>query len=173
MLPYSACGGEKGSSDPGTIELVVPAFRGGVIPLAQVRTEAGGGNRSPVVQWSSVPKGTLSLALIFYDTHPIAREWIHWAVLDLPPGSAGLEEGSSGTSLPVGARELLNDFGQSGYGGPQPPVGSGLHRYRLILYALSVPTVALQGKTTKAAFEAAVRPSVLASAMLEAGYERK
>ena len=41
--------------------------------------------------------------------------------------------------LPGGAVEGRNDFNESGYGGPQPPPGDGVHRYFFSLYALREP----------------------------------
>lgn len=34
--------------------------------------------------------------------------------------------------------ELRNTFGSIGYGGPQPPVGTGAHPYVATLYALDI-----------------------------------
>jgi hypothetical protein len=50
-------------------------------------------------------------------------------------------------------KELNNTFGNLGYGGPQPPRGSGPHDYEVALYALTVNSLALGAKTSLAAFE--------------------
>jgi Raf kinase inhibitor-like YbhB/YbcL family protein len=89
---------------------------------------------SPAVSWSAGPAGTVSYAVTIID--PDAHDFVHWAVLDLPPSTTSLAEGlSPGGALPAGARELDNGFGKSGYGGPCPPTGS-THHYVLTVWAV-------------------------------------
>jgi hypothetical protein len=40
-----------------------------------------------------------------------------------------------------------SDFTESGYGGPQPPPGDGVHRYSIFLYALREPSGLAAGCT--------------------------
>lgn len=40
---------------------------------------------------------------------------------------------------PAGAEEWQNDYGDVGYGGPQPPIGDDPHRYAFRLFALDAP----------------------------------
>src|SRR5690349_8340202 len=80
-----------------------------------------GDDVSPPLQWSGVPSGTRSLALIIDDPDapdPKAPRmtWVHWVLYNLPATTSGLEE--SIKTLPVGTREGLNDWGRTGYGGP-------------------------------------------------------
>lgn len=95
-----------------------------------------GANLRPQLAWSEIPEGTKSLALAVFDPDAPGKGWVHWLVVNLPPQSYELAgEGS----LPVGAQEILNDFGKTEYGGPCPP--SGTHRYQFTLYALDIENI--------------------------------
>jgi hypothetical protein len=139
---------------------------GGTIPPIHVMPGAGGRNISVPLAWNDLPAGTRSLALSLVDPHPVARNWVHWLVVNLPPDAAGLAEGASGDKMPAGARELKNSWGKPGYGGPQPPAGSGIHPYVFTLYALSVEKLDLKADAGLAAFEAALDGHILASAKI-------
>lgn len=154
--------------------LASPAFSdGGRIPAAAATREVRGGrDRSLPLRWGAPPKGTRSLALAMVDLAPIAHHWVHWLVIDLAPRTHLLLEGASRHAMPSGSRELVNSFGQVGYGGPQPPPGSGLHPYRITLYALDVPQLALGEHASLADFETAVRGHVLASTAITGIFER-
>lgn len=131
-----------------------------------------GDDVSPPLAWTELPSGTKSLALIVDDPDapdPAApqRTWVHWVVVDLPPDSAGLPEGGA---LPTGARDGLNDWKRTGYGGPCPPIGR--HRYFFKLHALDMTLPALK-QPTKAALEEAMKGHVLAQAELLGTYQKR
>jgi Raf kinase inhibitor-like YbhB/YbcL family protein len=104
------------------------------IPVKFTRPGAGGKNISIPLRWVKNPKGVVSYAVTVVDMHPRAKRWVHWMVINLPPSTLGLEEGASG-KLRYGL-ELKNSFGKTGYGGPQPPAGTGPHKYKITVYAL-------------------------------------
>ncbi len=64
-----------------------------------------------------------------------------------------------------------NDFGDIGWGGPQPPVGHGVHHYGFRLYALDAALDLTPG-STKAQLETAMRGHVLAEAKTMGTYRR-
>ncbi len=101
----------------------------------------GGKNISPALNWSNPPAGTKSFVITCVDTNPIAKRWVHWMVVNIPRDSRGIPEGASLSKMPKGAVELANSFGDDGWGGPQPPRGSGLHRYVFSIYALNISTL--------------------------------
>ena len=137
------------------------------IPVKYANDGAGGQNISIPLAWSGLPADTKSLALIMYDLHPIASNWVHWAVVNIPATVTELTEGSSGTAqMPTGCVELNNSFGTCGYGGPEPPAGSGEHQYKMVLYALNVDSIDLSGQVTQTQFETAVSGISLGSAEL-------
>ena len=147
------------------MKLTSTAFTdGGKIPVSHVMPGAGGKNISLPLSWTDAPAGTKSFALSIVDPHPVARNWVHWLVINIPPDVHSLEAGASGKKMPPGALELQNSFGEPGYGGPQPPRGTGDHPYVATIYALSVPHLDLAGHTTLAAFQQALEGKVLASA---------
>lgn len=138
------------------------------------RLTCDGQEHSPPLAWSELPAGTRSLALIVDDPDapdPKAPRmiWAHWVVYNLPPTATGLPEGIGAQGLPAGAREGLNDWHLTGYGGPCPPVGR--HRYFHTLYALDVVLPDL-GEPTKAELERAMEGHVLARAELVGTYQR-
>lgn len=145
---------------------------GGKIPIQYVMVAAGGKNSSVPLSWSDVPQGTKSFALSMVDPHPVAQNWIHWLVINLPRTANSLEEGASGKKMPVGAMELKNSFGEIGYGGPQPPKGTGEHPYVFTLYALSVEKLDLGVNTPLGTFQKAMAGKILGSASLTGKYER-
>jgi Raf kinase inhibitor-like YbhB/YbcL family protein len=114
----------------------------GTIPVEYASDGVEGGqNVSPPISWSGAPEGTNSFALVMVDRHPVANEWIHWMAVDIPADATGLPVGASGEGMPAGSRELENTWRDTGYGGPQPPPGSGEHEYEIVVYALAVESV--------------------------------
>ena len=137
------------------------------IPVKYANSGAGGENISIPLAWNDLPADTKSLALLMYDLHPIANNWVHWAVVNIPPTVTELPEGASGTEqMPVDSVELNNTFGTCGYGGPEPPAESGEHQYKIVIYALNVDTIDLSDEVTLEQFEAAVSENTLESAEL-------
>ena len=123
----------------------------GIIPERYATTAvAGGKNLSPQFSWSDAPPGTKSLVLAIIDVHPMASRWVHWIAVNIPPGINSLEENCSNTTkLPAGIKELNNTFGRKGYGGPQPPKGSGKHEYVTTLYALDIEKINLSEEVSE------------------------
>ncbi|MBI3358853.1 MAG: YbhB/YbcL family Raf kinase inhibitor-like protein [Nitrospirae bacterium] len=100
-----------------------------------------GSDISVPLEWSGVPVGTKSLALIVDDPDapdPKASKmtWTHWILYNIPPTVASLLEGAGNGKNPEGVREGINDWNKTGYGGPCPPIGR--HRYFHKLYALDI-----------------------------------
>jgi Raf kinase inhibitor-like YbhB/YbcL family protein len=133
-----------------------------------------GRNVSPPLRWQGVPVGTRSLVLIVDDPDapdPRAPKmtWVHWVLFNLPPETEGLPEAVDAGQLPPGTRQGLNDWKQTGYGGPCPPVGR--HRYFHKLYALDIE-LDLSGKPTKTTLEVAMQGHVIAKAELVGTYQK-
>ncbi len=145
---------------------------GGRIPQPYVMPGAGGKNISLPFTWSAVPADTRSFALSIVDPHPVANNWVHWLLLNLPADTRELAQGLSGGDLPGGAVELGNSFGQVGYGGPQPPPGSGDHPYVVTLYALKTDRLELPVNIDLSAFLAALKDHILEQAVVTGMYGR-
>ena len=88
-----------------------------------------GKNINPQLEWSDVPGGAKSFALILDDPDAPGGLFVHWAVKDIPSSIREIKQNSvSGTQLP-------NDYRVLQYKGPCPPA---LHRYFFRLYALNI-----------------------------------
>ena len=156
-----------------TMILSSPAFSDDkIIPVVYTRPAVGGKNISPPLTWSDVPKGTRSLALSVVDPHPVARNWVHWIVVDISPEIEGLAEGTSGKIMPKNSKELINSFGKPGYGGPQPPSGTGNHPYVFTLYALDVESLDLPKNTNLSQFLEVLQGHILAESSLTGYFGR-
>jgi len=155
------------------IEISSPAFKDGEkIPIRYVMPGAGGNNISVPLLWKNVLAGTRSFALSMVDPHPVAQNWVHWLVINISANVTSLEEGASRKKMPPGSIELKNSFGDVGYGGPQPPKGTGDHSYVFTLYALSVEKLNLEVNTSLTAFKKALDGKVLGSTIITGKYGR-
>ncbi|HEV8148648.1 MAG TPA: YbhB/YbcL family Raf kinase inhibitor-like protein [Gemmatimonadales bacterium] len=126
---------------------------------------------APALEWSGVPVGTQSFALIVDDPDapdPQApkRTYVHWVIYDIPASATGIPRGGK---APAGARDGKNDWMKTGYGGPCPPIGR--HRYFFKLYALDTMLGDL-GTPTKPQLLAKTEGHVLAQAELMGTYQR-
>ena len=115
------------------MQLKCPAFENrGVIPK---KFTGYGEDLSPPLDWTNVPDGTQSFALICHDPDaplilPGTYGFVHWVLYNIP---------ASVTSLPENVGEYttgMTDFGKPAYGGPKPPAGHGVHHYFWWLLAL-------------------------------------
>ena len=116
------------------------AFRDGA-PIPP-RFTCSGANVSPPLQWSGVPSGAKSLALILDDPDAPAGTFVHWVLYDIRPGLKGFEEGH------FDGHPGANGLAKPAYMGPCPPPGAP-HHYHFRLFALDadlnldeVPTAA-------------------------------
>ena len=89
--------------------------------VAGGQSTAAGENISPSLDWTDLPEGTASFALIV-DSNEAAAPWTHWVVWNIPADSTGLAEGvSNAGEIPDGTRQGVNSGGEVGYLGPCPP----------------------------------------------------
>lgn len=131
-----------------------------------------GNDVSPPLAITAVPAGAQSLALIVDDPDapdPAAPKmtWVHWVMYDLPPGTSLLPEGVSAAALH--ARDGLNDWKRTGYGGPCPPIGR--HRYFFKLFALDRLLGDLHRPTTTE-LQSAIAGHVVAEVSLTGTYQK-
>jgi Raf kinase inhibitor-like YbhB/YbcL family protein len=113
----------------------------GPIATQQVFARCGGQNVSPELAWSGAPPGTKSLVLTMIDLDPRPHQWSHWIVVDLPPTAAAIPHGAK--TLPGKAQTVANNFGLTGYAGPCPPKGSGVHHYKFTIWAMPEPAMTI------------------------------
>ena len=121
---------------PSPMQLTTPAFvPGGRIPTPHT---GEGPDTSPAFTFTDVPEEAASLALICHDPDaplvlPNRYGFVHWVLYNIPGDVRTL---AASTDLYTCGP---NDFGNSGYGGPMPPEGHGVHQYYFWLLALSRP----------------------------------
>jgi Raf kinase inhibitor-like YbhB/YbcL family protein len=140
-LALAACGGDDDGAGgvratrplpvaPEDIRLRSSAFKDGeTIPALHT---CDGVELSPPLEWTTVPEGTRSVALVVIDPDAAGGAFVHWTMYDIDNRSEALGEGS----VPPKAKQGKNSFGNEEYAGPCPPRGDGPHRYVFALYAL-------------------------------------
>jgi Raf kinase inhibitor-like YbhB/YbcL family protein len=156
-----------------SIDVRSTAFEpGGPIPA---RHTGDGMDVSPEVSWTGLPEGAKELALIVDDPDaPTAEPWVHWVIYKVPPEIPGLAEGvppAGALVAPAGALQGRNSWGGTGYRGPAPPPGHGVHHYRFRLYALDAHLHVAPGLDKTGLLEA-MRGHVLGEGELVGLYER-
>ena len=162
--------GEDSGGDEGAFAIQTDAFSDGEdIPLRYAYADA---NISPALTFEFVPDGTVELALTVIDTD-LPDGFTHWIIYGLPATTTGLAEAipeDASPADPAGAMQGVNDYGEVGYGGPDPPPDE-THHYVFTLYALSEP-LDLEPEADLATFLAAIEGRILAEAELTGTYTR-
>ena len=152
------------------IKLTSTAFsEGGFIPA---KYTCDGQDISPPLKWDSVPKETLSIALICDDPDAPRKTWTHWVIYNLPAETTELAENfPDDETLADGTRQGVTDFGKTGYGGPCPPAGKA-HRYYFRIYALDtkIDVVPIMDKE---ALQKEMAGHIIAEGQLIGKYQRK
>ncbi|MDY6780004.1 MAG: YbhB/YbcL family Raf kinase inhibitor-like protein [Halobacteria archaeon] len=143
-----------------------PAFEDGErIPEKHGYTDE---NVSPPLSFEDVPRSAESLALVMDDpdaVEPAGKVWDHWVVWNIGAGTTEVPEGWNPED--DGAVEGQNDYGETGYGGPNPPDGE--HTYVFKLYSLDT-TLDLSGDAKKSDLEDAIKGHVTQKAELRGTY---
>lgn len=130
-------------------------------PIPREHTPAGM-DAKPILQISGVPDGTAELAVICHDPDaPMPNGFTHWTLYGLPPNTHEVGEQEVG-------REGPNSLGQTGYTGPNPPSGHGLHRYYFWVYALDTP---VEGTPTREDFLATYGNNIIEQNRVVGTYE--
>lgn len=120
-----------------------------------------GSNISPPLEWKNIPPEAKSFVLIMDDPDAPAGTWVHWILVNIPPGVKSLSENL--TIPPEGAAFARNSWNRNDYSGPCPP--SGTHRYYFTLYALD-QLLPFNKRMNKAEIEKIIKGHVIESAEL-------
>ena len=151
------------------IALSTPAFD--AMDPIPARHTGEGEDISPALEWRDAPAGTQGFAVICHDPDaPLVTPggnygFVHWVLYNIPGSVTSLQEGTSEYT------EGQNDFGRTGYGGPMPPNGHGLHRYYFWILALDQATDLEPGLTLWQLLEQ-LEPHILGMNRLVGTYER-
>ena len=148
----------------GKMKISSSAFQeGGTIPE---KFSKNGQNVSPELRIEGVPSDAKALAIIVDDPDAPVGLFTHWMVWNIDPKTTEIAEGSA----PNGATQGKNDFGEVGYGGPQPP--SGTHRYYFKVFALN-SSLDLKPGAKRKDLDVALKGHVIAQAQLMGRYSKK
>jgi len=156
------------ATEPAEMTITSAAFANGeAIPF---RYTCDGANILPPLEFTNVPEGTATLALVIDDPDAPGGTFDHWVRFNIAPVD-GLEEGaSSPTILGTVGTPGLSSFNSLAYGGPCPP--DGTHLYFFELYALGSELALTEG-ATKDELLAAMDGKILAMAELTGQYVRR
>jgi Raf kinase inhibitor-like YbhB/YbcL family protein len=148
----------------GKLKITSSAFQeSGTIPE---KFSKNGRNVSPELQIEGVPVEAKSLVLIADDPDAPVGLFTHWLVWNIDPKTTEIAENSA----PSGALRGKNDFGETGYGGPQPP--SGTHRYYFKIFALD-KAIDLKPGAKRQEVDAAMKGHIIAQGQLMGKYSQK
>ena len=145
--------------------------------IADKAAGCDGQNVSIALEWKDAPAGTKSYMLTMYDPDALGggMGWWHWQVWNIPADATGLAEGAgskTGKGLPKGAVQGKGDLGRTGYLGPCPPPGSGVHHYVITLYAMKEAKLETEGNATPTMMTADAMRDSLAKATVTYTYSR-
>ena len=124
-----------------------------------------GDNVAPPLEWSGLPEGSKSVAIICEDPDAPSGTFTHWLLYDVPISKHRLDEGAS-----IG-KAGVNDFGKAGFGGPCPPRKDQAHHYHFHIYALDTDSLGPSGLSKDDA-KKAMSGHVLAEGELTGTYKR-
>ena len=166
-------GGGRGPQPPG-LALTTTAFPdGGEVPAKY--TSADPNAVSPKLDWTNVPMGTVTFALIMHDPDVALQkkldDVLHWMAFNIPGTATSLPEGMPATaSMPDGTIQAKNLRGAVGYMGPGAPPGPH-HHYTWELYALDTK-LDLGVDATRADVLKAIDGHILGKGVLVGRYHR-
>ena len=176
-LPAFAQGparGGRGGGGPG-LTLTSPAFEdGGIIPNRF--TQADANPVSPKLDWTNVPEGTVTFALIMHDPdvalQRTTNDVLHWMAFNIPGTSRGLPENVSGAAqLSDGTIQAKNLRGTNAYMGPGAGAAGPYHHYTFLLFALDTK-LALTSDATRDELLAAMNGHILGKGVLVGRFHR-
>ncbi|WP_329392072.1 YbhB/YbcL family Raf kinase inhibitor-like protein [Streptomyces sp. NBC_01716] len=148
------------TDDPYAVVTPAPALtvtstdlvHGAQVPVPFRDPAIGGTGASPQLSWAHFPAQTRSFAITCYDPDaPTGIGFMHWAVFNIPVTTTELPTGAGApgsAGMPAGAVTLPNDVRLPHYVGPNPPAGSGRHRYVFIVHAVDVPHLEIEADLT-------------------------
>jgi Raf kinase inhibitor-like YbhB/YbcL family protein len=122
------------------LTLTTSAFSdGGEIPARFTQSDPNA--VSPKLEWTNVPAGTVTFALILHDPDVALQkktdDVLHWMIFNIPGTAHELAEGvPANATLSDGTIQAKNLRGGVGYMGPGAPAVGPHHHYSFELFAL-------------------------------------
>jgi len=165
----------KGPPRPG-LTLTSPDFPdGGEIPAKFTQSDPS--PVSPKLEWTHVPPGTVTFALILHDPDVAIQkktgDVLHWMIFNIPGNATSLPEGMPATAtMPDGAIQAKNLRGAVGFMGPGAPAAGPDHHYTFELFALDTK-LDLGPDASRADVLAAMEGHILGKGVLVGRFHRK
>jgi len=165
----------KGPPRPG-LTLTTSAFPdGGEVPARFTQSDPNA--VSPKLEWTNVPQGTVTFALILHDPDVALQrkndDVLHWMAFNIPGTATSLPEALPATAtMPDGTIQAKNLRGAVGYMGPGAPAAGPDHHYTFELYALDTK-LDLGPDATRADVLKAMDGHILGKGVLVGRFHRK
>ena len=136
----SAFAQEKGGPPRPGLTITTTAFPDGA-EIPKQYTQSVENAPSPKLDWTNVPMGTVSFALIMHDPDVALQkktdDVLHWMIFNIPGTATGLPQGvPANAKLDDGSINAKNLRGNVGYMGPGAPPAGPMHHYTWELFAL-------------------------------------
>jgi Raf kinase inhibitor-like YbhB/YbcL family protein len=163
----------RGPAVPGLM-LTTTAFPdGGEIPTKYTSADPNG--VSPKLEWTNVPAGTVTFALILHDPDVALQkntdDVLHWMAFNIPGTAKELQEAMPATAtMPDGTIQAKNIRGAVGYMGPGAPPGPH-HHYTFELFALDTK-LDLTADATRADLLKAMQGHIVGKGVLVGRFHR-
>lgn len=167
--------GRGGPKGPG-LTLISPDFQDGAVIDDKYTQKGGQKGPSPRLEWSNVPMGTQSFALLMHDPDVAMQKKMddvtHWMAFNIPGTATGLPGGvPNEAKLPDGTIQITNTGRSIGYMGPGAPAPGPYHHYTFILFALDTK-LDLGPEATRQQVEMAMEGHILAKGVLECRFHQ-
>lgn len=149
------------------------------IPQFYACTAAGGQNNSFHISWNTpLPIGTGKLAIIMDDeTAPCGsgdNACVHWGVFNIPLSVSGLAAGINPSNVSPNIKLGQNYDGSTQYAGMCPASGSGVHTYKVSVFALTgvAPNEPGGSSITRSQFRSLYAAYLLGEGEISGTYDR-
>ena len=157
------------------LTLTTTAFEdGGLIPARFTQSDPS--PVSPKLDWTYVPAGTVSFALLMHDPdaapNRTTEDVLHWFMFNIPGTATGQPENiPPAAQRPDGSVQIKNRGNVNGYRGPGAPAVGPYHHYMFELFALDV-TLDLTADATRAEVMKAMDGHILGKGVLGGRFHR-
>ncbi|MBF6593982.1 MAG: YbhB/YbcL family Raf kinase inhibitor-like protein [Thermaceae bacterium] len=148
------------------LELHIPAFANGRVPA---KYTCAGAALSPAFNFTNLPAGTKSLALLFWDPDYPKGLIARWVLYDIPTSMTLPEGVARAATLPGGIKQGKNGLGKLGYDGPCPAKSAS---YQIDLYALNVASLGLPPGASLHQVKAAIQKHRLQESIVNVTFKR-
>jgi Raf kinase inhibitor-like YbhB/YbcL family protein len=137
-------GNQTKAPPPPGLALTSSAFKDGDVIPDKFTQSAGPAAISPKLEWTNVPNGTVTFALILHDPDVALQkktdDVLHWMTFNIPGGARELSENipAGSATLADGTVQAKNLRGAVGFMGPGAPPAGPYHHYTFELFALDI-----------------------------------